>query len=236
MKWKQKTVFISLSWLHKKTPFRWNEKVVQNMVYLNGNRLSSSKKNMEYIWYCLPKGGFFCDVVVIIKHYLLKSPTWNDSISRSAVARRKANWTSLVALNSKWKGKINVKIVSNYLPASARWHERICSIWSSFWNRCQCFSFRMDRPTSCWPWWKPSSCSCTWMNQDETTLLVYAIRIVTERIQRHKEQTLSSKRLGTDSFERRMNVHVMFYHLYVQNHIWMFQSQCSLVHNKGSHN
>lgn len=44
------------------------------MVFLNGNRLNGSKKVMEYIRYRLPKGSFLYDIMVIIVHFVQKSP------------------------------------------------------------------------------------------------------------------------------------------------------------------
>lgn len=182
------------------------------MVYLNGNRLSSSKKNMEYIWYCLPKGGLFCDVVVIIQHFVLKSPTWNETIGQSAVARRKANWTSLVASKFKSNAKKNMKKWVWHLPASVRWHERICSTWSSSWNHFRCSSFRMDRPISCWPWWKPSSCSCTWIiNRWNDVLVVFPYEITCHCTETKNKNSHQRNHVG--SFERRINVHAMYHRL-----------------------
>lgn len=49
-----------------------------------------------------------------------------------------------------------------YLPANGQWLGWFCNNGPFSWNRYRCSSCRICRTTFCWPWWMPSSCSCTW--------------------------------------------------------------------------
>lgn len=53
------------------------------------------------------------------------------------------------------------KYISLYKPGSEPRCGRPCSSGSSCWSYLRCSSFPNHRSTSCWPWWKPSSCSST---------------------------------------------------------------------------